>query len=269
MGISRMFIQLTGSSQELEQKDFSRKDLDRLMREGHQTGLLEAKQRDMISRFILRNRLKVRDVMVPRTDITFMHQNESIKNAAAIFEHTGFSRIPVIEEEIDKVLGVVTAKDILLKQPKKVSTILRKVLFAPELQQIGDLLQKMKKERVSMAIVVDEYGGTAGLVTLEDIVEEFFGEIEDEFDEIQKLHRNGKAGQLEVKAKMTIEDINKAFHLNLPEGDYQTLGGFLMDRLGHVPKRKEKLETDNYLFTVLSATRKKIHWVRIEKKIEN
>jgi len=266
MTLSQGFIRLLGMQKEKKEEGITRKDLDLLFREGHQTGLVDDDQRDLISRFILRGILKVRDIMVPRTDITFVRQNDSVDQVALLFEQTGFSRIPVVDGDIDKILGMVTAKDILLMRPKELSAILRNVLFAPELQRIGDLLQMMKKERVNMAFVVDEYGGTAGLVTLEDIVEEFFGEIEDEFDEAQQLHRNGVSGQLEVKAKMSIEDLNKGFHLHLTGGDYQTLGGFLMDRLGHVPKRKEKLETDDYLFTVLSATRKKVHWVRIEKR---
>ena len=128
------------------------------------------------------------------------------------------------------------------------------------------LLKKFKEKRISIAIAVDEYGGIAGLVTLEDIIEEFFGDIQDEYDEDTNFYRKIGPRQMEVNAKIKIEDINHRLKIHLPEGNYQTLSGYLMDALGHIPRRGERLEAEHCVPTVLSSTRKRVNWVRIVRK---
>jgi putative hemolysin len=143
------------------------------------------------------------------------------------------------------------------------------VLFVPETQNIAQLLREMQKKGMGIAVVVDEYGGTAGLITLEDIMEEFFGEILDEFDVESRLYKKIAPKQIDVNARVEIEELNLRFDLDLPVGDYQTLGGLLMEQLGSIPKRGEKVELDNCTLIVLSAYRKKVSWVRVIKKGDN
>ena len=156
--------------------------------------------------------------------------------------------------------------NILLEKPTRIKQILRNILFVPETANIAKLLKEMQEKHMSLSIVVDEYGGTAGLLGLEDIVEEFFGDIQDEFDEESNLYRKIGPGQIDVNAKVEIEELNERFNLHLPAGNYQTLGGLLLDRLGRIPKRGEKIEVGLCILIVLSAFRKKVNWVRIIKK---
>ena len=237
-----------------------------LIREGEQAGLVDVEERGLISRLILRGNQRVKEIMIPRTEITAVKRSEAVGRLARIFETTGYSRLPVMGEDVDEIVGMVTAKDVLLEKPKRLKPILRDVLFVPESRVVASLLREMQDRRMGMAVVVDEYGGTAGLVTLEDIVEEFFGEIQDEFDEESDLYRKIGLHQIDVNARVRIEELNERFGLKLPEGEYQTLGGLLMDRMGRIPKRGERVEMATCSLVVLSASSKKLNWVRVVKK---
>ena len=261
--ISGFLLRLFGMEKESVKRFFTRKDIEMLVKEGEQVGLVNKDERGLISRCILRSNQKVRDIMIPRTEITALKENESISKVLKIFEKTGYSRLPVMGKTMDEILGFVTAKDILLKEPANLRQIMRNLLFVPETRVIANLLREMQKKRMGMAIVVDEYGGTAGLVTLEDIVEEFFGDIQDEFDEDTNLYRKIGPQQIDVNAKIHVDELNERFGLNLPVGEYKTLGGLLIEHLGRIPKRREKIEIDTRTFVILSASKKKINWVRI------
>jgi putative hemolysin len=266
MNVSRFLLKIMGLEGESVERFFTREDLEMLVREGEKVGLVDREESGLISRFILRGNQKVREIMIPRTEITAIGMNETLDRVSKVFEETGYSRLPIMGGDIDEILGVITVKDVLLEKPSRVRQVMRDVLFVPEARNIASLLKEMQKKRIGIAIVVGEYGGTAGLVTLEDIVEEFFGEIQDEFDGELSLYRCIEPDQLEVNAKAPIEELNQRFDLDLPEGEYHTLGGFLMHQLGHIPKPGEKAETAVCTLVVLSASRRKVSWVRIVRK---
>jgi putative hemolysin len=261
--VSHLLLKILGLESQSIKRFFTRKDLEMLIRESEPSGLLDIEERGLISRFILRGNQKVLEIMVPRTDITRVQISESINSVIEVFKKTGFSRLPVTGKKVDDIRGIITAKDMLLQKPQNITEVLREALFIPETARVGNLLNQLQKKRIGMAIVVDEYGGTAGLVTLEDIMEEFFGDIQDEFDEEADLYRNISPDRIEVNAKVPVLEINLKFNLNLPEGDYQTIGGLLMHHLGHIPKRGETVQLETCHLTVLSAFNKRVLWVRI------
>lgn len=263
--ISDIILRFIGGRQVNIKQFFSRKDLDMLIRQVEEAGLVDKEERGMISRFIRRGNEKVRDAMVHRTEISAVDITCTVEETIRIFEKTGFSRIPVYQGTIDNILGLVTAWDIILEKPKTLKQILREPLFIPEYRQISHLLQDFQSRHLRVAIVVDEYGGTAGLITFEDIIEEFFGEIQDEFDENTSKYRKIGPTQIDVHAKTGIQELNEQFALKLPEGDYQTLGGFLCEQLGKIPKRGDRLANDKWTMIVISSTRKAVKWVRIMK----
>ncbi len=266
MRISQFLLYVFGLRQNSVKQFFTRKDLELLTREGEKVGLVAPEERSLISRMILRGNQKVREVMIPRTDITAVKLKKSVNEVVKLFERTGHSRLPVIGKSMDHVVGIVTARDIMLEKPAALKDILRDVYFVPDTARIAQLFTSMQDRGNGLAIAVDEYGGTAGLITMEDIVEEFFGDIYDEFDEEDSLYRKITPQQIDVKAQIHVSELNERFHLQLPEGEYHTLGGFLMDQLGHIPKRGERLLWTTCKLIVLSAYRKKVNWVRIIRK---
>ena len=266
MFLARAVLSIFGIEKDNVKTFYTRKDLELLIREVERTGGVNRDESDMISRFLLKGRQKVREIMIPRTEIEALSLNESVQKATRMFLKNGHSRMPVFEEDIDHITGMITAKDLILEKPESLKDIVRQIVHVPEAGQTDDLLREMRKKGLWIAIVVGEYGGTAGMVTMEDIVEEFFGEIHDEHDEKPAFYRNRTDTSFEVKARADIDDINEQLNLVLPAGEYQTLGGLLINRLESIPQKGESLDLDRYILTVQTATRKKIGWVKIEKK---
>jgi len=263
MNLATLILKLFGLSEDTVRKFFTREDLDILVREGEESGLVNEEERSMISRFILRGGYKVRDVMVPRTSMTVLKTKDSVKTAVQRFMKTGFSRLPIIDGHIDQISGMIYAKDLINQRPQALNEIIREALFIPESLVIGKCLRTMQTHEATLAIVVDEHGGTAGLVTIEDIIEEFFGEIEDEFDIEKEWFRSIKPGITDVNAKVELSLLNEKLKLDLKPGDYQTLGGYLIYRAGRIPRRNDTLSAGEAEFRILSCTRKQIRWVRI------
>jgi len=263
---SLLLLRVLGLQKKSVRRFFSRKDLDVLIRQAEQTGLVDAEKRNLISRFILRGQERVREAMIHRTEIIAVKNGTPVSEVANLFDKTGYTRIPVYRKNIDDIIGIVTAMDVLLESPKSVNSILREVLFVPEHMRIAQLLRAFQTRQMRIAIVVDEYGGTAGLVTFEDIIEEFFGEIQDEFDEQQSYYRKTAPRQLDVHARIPIDELNLQHALQIPQGPYQTLGGYLSDRLGRIPKRGDRVEMPFCTFLVISASRRQVKWVRVAKK---
>ena len=269
LNISHLLLKIVGTKEENVKWFFSRKDIDMLVREGRQIGLVDDEKQNLISRLILRGNQKVRDVMIPRTEIVAVKKSDSISKVSEIFANTGLSRLPVIGKDIDHIEGIVTVKDVILKKPANISEVIRDLMFVPDTQIIARLLTMMRNNRTSIAIVVDEYGGTAGLITLEDIIEEFFGEIHDEFDEVADIYGKITPTQIDVDGRVSVDELNERFSLNLPEGDYNTLSGLMMKHLGHIPQRGERVEFPDCTLMVLKAYLKRVGWVRILRGSEN
>ena len=262
--VSELLLSLLGHQTTELKEFFTRRDIEVLLQET-QSSLphTQEEESELISRALEWRNLRVRDIMVPRTQIVAVPETMTIKELIQVFRKHGFTRLPVFRDRLDNIIGLVHVKD-LFKYPRHMQEILREVLFVPETKRVSELLQEFRKNTMSMAIVIDEYGGTAGLVTLEDLLEHLFGDITDEHDETELMIRRLGNHVYSVNALINIEDLNEALHLNLPEGDYETLAGFLLQRLGHIPKRDEVLEYQGIRFVITRATRRQVQRVRIE-----
>ena len=208
--------------------------------------------------------VKAREVMVPRTEITAVELHENTKNLTKLFTKTGYSKILIYKNTIDNIIGYVHSYE-LFRKPKTIKSILRPVEFVPETMLIHDILNVLTKKRKSMAVVLDEYGGTSGIMTVEDIVEELFGEIEDEHDSTY-LHEEQLDGSTYMfSARLEVDYINENYKLELPENDeYETLGGFIVNETGEIPEQDSKIKIDNFLFTILEVSNTKIDLVKLQ-----
>ena len=214
----------------------------------------------------------VAEIMTPRTDMACIEVSQPIQEALDLALEKGFSRLPVFEDNRDNIVGLLYVKDLLKLWGKSeapgisLREVLRKPLYVPETKQILELLHEMQEQRMHMAIVLDEYGGTAGLVTVEDIVEEVVGEIQDEYDRVAEVTlRKVGPRTIEVDAKVHIEDINEALGTQLPEDEeYDTIGGFLFSEMGKVPTPGEAFSSRSIEFTVLDADERRIKSLRIK-----
>jgi putative hemolysin len=214
---------------------------------GVEEGVIEADERALIESIIEFGDTVVREVMVPRPDMVTVDASFRVVDVMEVVLLNGYSRLPVRGEGIDDVVGLVYAKDLMRaardgKENERVSTLLRQPRFVPETKRVPELLREMQHDQFHMAIVVDEYGGTAGLVTLEDLIEELVGEIVDEFDVEDPLVEPLPSGDLRVHARPPMDEVNDLLHADLPEGDWDTIGGLLYRELGHVPYEGESVE---------------------------
>jgi len=245
----------------------TRKDMEGFIIEGENAGVVDEDERKAVFRLLGLQETTLTDTMIPRTDIVAIDRESSLENVHNLFIESGYSKIPVYEQDIDNIIGVVLAKD-LFKFPNSLDEIISEVKHYPETKKAFDLLQVFRATHSSIAIVIDEYGGTAGLVTLEDLVEELFGEIYDEFDldEEKQFVDLGDDTYL-INARAEIDELNEKFGLNMRDGDYTTLGGFILHELGHIPKTGESVRPlhCDCLIEITRATRKRILEVKVTK----
>ncbi|RKE98385.1 hemolysin family protein [Ichthyenterobacterium magnum] len=208
--------------------------------------------------------VKAREVMVPRTEIVALEVNNSIKNISTLFTSTGMSKILVYKESIDDILGYVHSFE-LFKKPKSIKSITLPVVFVPETMLIKDVLNILTKKRKSIAVVIDEYGGTAGIMTVEDIVEELFGEIEDEHDTIELIEDVIDESNYKFSARLDVDYLNETFKLNLPESEnYETLGGLIVHQTQEIPQLNDVVTIENFVFTILEVSSTKIDVVSLK-----
>jgi CBS domain containing-hemolysin-like protein len=240
--------------------------------EGQREGLIEAQARTMIHRVMELQQEDVAAIMTPRTEMHVLRVDAPLEEARNVLLDGGHSRVPVVGETTDDIIGILYAKD-LLKHIHDANggtitlrDIVREAIYVPETTGIDKLLERMKREHVHIAIVIDEYSGVAGLVTLEDILEEIVGEITDEYDpeEEEDIHQISET-IVEVDARVHVDELNELFQFDLPEdGDFETIGGFVFNHLGRVPKNREAFHWRNLQITVLNVGKRKIHKLRIE-----
>ncbi|NRT13323.1 hemolysin family protein [Flavobacterium sp. 14A] len=211
--------------------------------------------------------VKARDIMSPRTEIVAMDLFDSIEDLKALFIETGYSKILIYQNSFDDILGYVHSFD-LFKKPKTIKSIIIPVEFVPETIFIKDVMSLLTKKRKSVAVVLDEYGGTSGIITIEDIVEELFGEIEDEHDSEEELIESQlEEGVYLFSARFDVEYLNQNYKLTIPESDsYGTLGGFIVDFTNEIPQVGEEITIGNYHFEIQEATNKKIELVKLTVK---
>jgi len=202
--------------------------------------------------------VKAREVMVPRTEITAVDISESLENLRQLFIDSGRTKIIVYKDSIDDILGYVHSFE-LFKKPKSLKSIIIPVGFVPETILIKDVLNILTKKRRSMAVVIDEYGGTSGIMTVEDIIEELFGEIEDEHDTIEMVEEQINENTYKFSARLEVDYINETYKINLPESEnYETLGGLIVNATEEIPQENDDVQIDNFKFTITEVSSTKI-----------
>jgi CBS domain containing-hemolysin-like protein len=251
----------------------SEEELKSLVDESHKDGILEKEERKMIHSVFRLDDTLTREIMVPRIDILAIEANVPFSEAVKQFVESGFSRIPVYKKKVDDIIGFLYAKDLLEVAENGeyhggITELMRSAYFVPETKVVNELLADMQKKHVHLAIVVDEYGGVAGMVTLEDIIEEIFGEIQDEYDAEETIYQVIGPDEYIFLGKIDIDDLNLILDSSLPNQEADTLGGLVYFRLGHVPQLGEEIKFDNLLITVDQVDEHRINKVRI-KKINN
>lgn len=213
--------------------------------------------------------VKAREIMIPRTEIVAVDLNETIENLIATFVSSGFSKILIYNENIDDIVGYVHSFD-MFKKPKTIKEVLIPVVTIPETIQINEVLNLLMRKRKSMAVVLDEYGGTSGIVTLEDIVEELFGEIEDEHDKDKFIEEKISDDEYLFSARLEVDYINETYHLNLPESEeYETLSGLILLHTEEIPTQGETISLPPFVFSIEACSQTRIETVRIFIKENN
>jgi putative hemolysin len=230
---------------------------------------LEEEEREIIRSVFEFGDTVAREIMVPRIDISGIKDTLTVSECIEQVKESRHSRFPVYHENIDDVVGMVHVKELLKlvsgnEGETPISQIAKKIAYVPETMPLNDLLQLMKKQHAQMVLVVDEYGGTEGLVTMEDVIEELVGEIEDEYDLKEKELQLRPDGSVMVQARMPIYDLNEELEAKLPESDeYDSLGGYIFSKLGHIPKPGETIEAPGYTLRIHSATQRQIQVVHM------
>lgn len=266
--LSRGLLRLVGirMKKEEDEPEFTKVDLDYLV----QSSIDNAKSDEEIEEEvkIFQNALdftetRVRDCMVPRTEIDAVEDDSDIEQLKQVFIESGHSKVVVYHEDIDHVIGYIHSSE-LFQHPKDWRESIRQLPFVPETMQVSRLMKTFMQQHKSMAIVVDEFGGTSGLISLEDIVEEIFGEIEDEHDSNNYVAKQLAAGEYMLSARLEIEKVNEMFDLELPESDeYMTVGGLILHEYQSFPKLNEVVKIDRYEFKIVKNTATKIELVRL------
>lgn len=226
---------------------------------------LQDNEREMIHSIYEFGETEVHEVMVPRTDIVSIEDTAGIDTLRKVIQEKGHSRIPLYHEDIDNVLGIIHVKDLLTISVKKekpavdLQELARPAYFVPENKKLDDLLKEFQREKHHMAIVVDEYGGTAGLITLEDVIEEIVGDIQDEYDQEKPLYQKINESTYSVDAKIDLHELNEILDIDLPtEGEYESLGGFILTLTGYVPEVNEIVEYRHFTFKIDKVVRNRI-----------
>ena len=260
---------------EAEEEVVTEEEIKMMIDEGEEKGTIERGERQLLNNVFEFNDIIVSEIMTPRTDMYAIDINEDINKKLEEIDEFKYSRIPVYNESIDDIQGILFVKDILkpLKDNKKINIkeIMREPYFVPESKDIDELFKEMQQNKVQMAIVIDEYGGTAGLITMEDILEELVGNIFDEYDEevvdIKKIDDNTYI----LSGTITSYELKKVFNIELPEGDYETLSGYLLDKLGRIPEEDEHpvIEDENLTYKVEEIEDRRIKYVKVCRNMNN
>ncbi len=266
-------VRLLGFDPNADEEVVTEEEIRMMVDVGGEKGVIEDDQKEMINNIFEFDDMDAGDVMTHRTDVIAADVNDTtLEEFMALAIENGRSRIPLYDEDIDNIVGIVYIKDLLKYVGKEVKVkgtlknIMREPYFVPETKACGELFKEMRLKRIQMAVVVDEYGGTAGIVTLEDIVEAVMGDIQDEYDEEEEEISKIDENTFTVEGTIDIEEIDELIGKELPEGDYETLAGFIMDELQCIPKNGEMNEVvfENVKFTVLEVEDRRIEKIKVE-----
>ena len=242
-------------------------ELKTMLNVSHEGGVLEGDERTMINNVFGFRESKAKDVMTPRTDIVAIQYNLTYEEIRSVFIEEGFSRLPVYKENTDDIVGILYFKDFIFSADKSedfdIEQCMRKPYFTYESKPTKELFSIMRIQRIQVSVVLDEYGGTSGIATLEDLIEEIVGEIEDEFDEYTTEIEVIKEDEYIVEGSMKISDFNEMVGTNLESDDYESVGGFVIGILGKIPKEREEIESDSIKFIIEEIDKNRIEKLRV------
>jgi CBS domain containing-hemolysin-like protein len=252
-----------------EPEDLER-EIQHIIDEGEERGLITRQEGELIESIFEFKDTLVREIMVPRLEIVGVERDTPLDQIISLVLSCGHSRLPVFEGDIDHIKGILLAKDLLVFWPSPEATwdpdrVLRPAYFIPESKKISDLLRDLVERKTQIAIVIDEYGGTAGLITLEDILEEIVGEIYDEYDRMEPRLTPQADGSVLVDARLDVEELMDHFELPRPEGKFESVGGLLIHLLGRVPQVDDQVAIDNLELTVVAADERRAKQVRARR----
>ncbi len=273
--LSALMIRLRGGVPMVSQRmpgSVTEDELKNWVEESQPSGGLEEGERKMIASIFQFGDTLCREIMVPRTDVLALEVNTSLPDAIHAVLHSGHSRFPVYDDDTDNIVGLLYAKDLLqlqAQQEQSIRGLLREAYFIPDAKKVDELLREMQERGFHMAVVIDEYGGMAGIVTMEDIVEEIVGEIRDEYDEKEELpFLEISPDEFIFLGKIDLDDVNELLDTDLESDAADSLGGFIYDQIGRVPTGGETLEVDGWVLTVEQVSRRRIRKVRARRKEE-
>lgn len=267
--MSRLIVRAATRGHTVRGPFVTEEELKLLLYVGEQEGIVEQEEREMIHGILEMTDKTVREVMVPRVDVVAVEATDSIADVIKVIIEYGFSRIPIYEDNVDNIVGIVYAKDLLRHgvigdDQRPLKAIAREPYYTPEAKHVGELLREMKVRKVHIAVVVDEHGGTAGIVTFEDLIEEIVGPIRDEYDmrEVEELQIVSDH-EVVVSARFPVDDLKEALDLEVPDVEADTVGGLVYEQLGEIPKVGATIQLGNATLTVESIRRQGIQTVRI------
>lgn len=271
--ITNGIIFLLGGKSDVKHPVITESDLKTIVDVSHEEGVLEVDEREMINNVFEFGNSEAKDVMIPRTDVIAIDIDTPYDEIMEIFKSEGFSRIPVYRENIDDIIGILHLKDFMFNVNKDnfdLEKCVRTPFFTYEYKPTRELFTLMRVKRIPMAIILDEYGGTVGIITMEDLVEEIVGDIADEYDELENQIENIKENEYVVDGSTKIDDVNEELNINLESEDFDSIGGYLIGIMGYFPKGKEVIETDGIKFIIEEVDKNRIEKIRIQiKKNEN
>ncbi len=272
--ISGGLILAAGGSVGVDGAPVTEEEIESMIRLGTAQGALPSDKQELLTSIIEFSDTMAKEILIPRTDVVGFEWDTSLEEVLKVVGEHQYSRYPVYEEDLDAIIGILTVKDLIRHLANRASepfslkrlASLRKTLFVPESKKIGDLLKLFQSEHAQMAIVVDEFGGTAGIVTIEDVLEEIVGEIYDEHEKAEPRIKETSPGCYTVQAKMAIEEIADLFDIELPEQElYETLGGLVITHAGRVPQKDETIEFEGLQFRVLDRTRTRVMTLEVSR----
>ena len=265
-------VRVFGFDPNADEESVTEEEIRMMVDVGEEKGVIESEQKEMINNIFEFDDIDVTDIMTHRTDMIAVEDTDPLKEAVHLSIENGYSRIPVYHEDQDNIIGIIYIKDLLqyvsaeLPDDVKPTDVMREAYYVPSSKKCGDLFSEMSEKRVQMAVVVDEYGGTAGIVTMEDLVEAIVGNIRDEYDDEEEEIVEESENVFTIDGTAFIEEVNELVGDIIPEGEYDTLGGFIISLLGFLPKDGDmnEVQFQNVKFTILNVEERRIGKVRVE-----
>jgi CBS domain containing-hemolysin-like protein len=266
--LSSFIARLLSASKKKRQK-YSEDDVKQLLEEGKKSGVIDSTERELIESVLEFTDTTVKEIMVPRTDVIAVELSVPREKLIRVVIDEGYSRVPVYQGTIDNIVGIVYTKDLLSMFEHRdiilLQDIIRPPYFVPESKKISVLMRELQTKKQHMAVVIDEFGGTEGIITMEDILEEIVGEIRDEYDEDHRDVETSLDGSVVVNAGMSIHDFNEKFHSAIPDdADYETISGFLHKQTGRIPELLEEIPFENLSFIVVKKNERRIRQVKVK-----